>query len=186
MHRCPAKNRRAPKAAAALCRSFPPVVAKNPRGLILGSMPGVKSLQAAEYYAHPQNAFWKIMSALFDMPADDYAQRLYMIEQNHLALWDVLMHCERAGSLDSAIDSRSIAVNDFAAFLTKNPSITHVFLNGGKAASEFKRRVLPNLPEGISERLTIVPLPSTSPAHARMSYAEKLDVWRKAMRKALR
>lgn len=171
---------------AQICRSFPPVVAKNPRGLILGSMPGVKSLEAAEYYAHPQNAFWKIMSALFDMPADNYAQRLRIIRQNNLALWDVLMHCERAGSLDSAIDSRSIEVNDFAAFLKKHQTITHIFLNGGKAASEFKRRVWPVLPEEISARLTVIQLPSTSPAHARLRPDEKLDIWRKSIWKALR
>jgi len=158
-------------------RSFPPVVAENPAALILGSMPGVASLAAGQYYAHPQNAFWKILSSLFAMPADDYAQRLRIITQNRLALWDVLKYCEREGSLDSAIDSASIEVNDFAAFLAQHQNIRHIFLNGGKAAQEFKRRALPDVPPDISARLTITQLPSTSPAHAGMSFADKLKIW---------
>lgn len=158
-------------------RSFPPVVAKRPRALILGSMPGLRSLDAGEYYAHPQNAFWKIMSALFGMPAADYAARLRIITGNHLALWDVLKYCERTGSLDSAIDDASIEVNDFTAFLGRYRSIRHVFLNGGKAAQEFRRRVLPGLPPGISARLVVTQLPSTSPAHAGMGFDAKLGAW---------
>jgi double-stranded uracil-DNA glycosylase len=159
-------------------RSFPPVAAQNPRALILGSMPGLKSLAAGEYYAHPQNAFWKIMSALFDMPAHDYPARLRIITQNDLALWDVLKYCERAGSLDSAIKNDTIETNDFSVFLTQHKNIRHIFLNGGKAAQEFKKRVLPDLPSEIAARLTITPLPSTSPAHAGMRYADKLKAWR--------
>jgi len=158
-------------------RSFPPVTAQNPRALILGSMPGIRSLKAGEYYAHPQNAFWKIMSALFDMPADSYAARLRIITQNDLALWDVLKYCERTGSLDSAIKNDTIETNDFAAFLTQHKNIRHVFLNGGKAAQEFKRRVLPDLPPEIAVRLTITQLPSTSPAHAGIRFVEKLKAW---------
>jgi TDG/mug DNA glycosylase family protein len=158
-------------------RSFPPVIAQNPRCLILGSMPGVKSLEAGEYYAHPQNAFWKILSHLFGMPADDYPARLRIITQNGLALWDVLKFCERAGSLDSAIKTDTIETNDFVAFLTQHKNICHIFLNGSKAAQEFKKRVFPNLPSDIAARLTLTPLPSTSPAHAGMRYCEKMKAW---------
>ena len=179
MPRSPDKNRRAPDSAVTVsCRSFLPVMAEDPAALILGSMPGVASLAAGQYYAHPQNTFWKILSTLFDMPADDYAQRLGIITQNRLALWDVLKYCEREGSLDSAIVSASIEVNDFAAFLVRYQNIRHIFLNGGKAAQEFKRRVLPELPPDISARLTITQLPSTSPAHAGMTFADKLKMWR--------
>ncbi|HRI75628.1 MAG TPA: DNA-deoxyinosine glycosylase [Alphaproteobacteria bacterium] len=178
MPRNSAKNRRtAERVVAAACRSFPPVAADNPRALILGSMPGVKSLAAGEYYAHPQNAFGKILSTLFDMPAGDYAQRLRIITENNLALWDVLKYCEREGSLDSAIDGTSIEVNDFAALLTQHKNIRRVFLNGGKAAQEFKRRVLPDLPREITARLKITQLPSTSPAHAGMTFADKAAAW---------
>lgn len=161
-----------------IARSFPPVTAEHPRGLILGSMPGIKSLEAGQYYAHPQNAFWKILSALYGMPADDYAQRLRIITQNHLALWDVLQYCERTGSLDAAIDNATIQVNDFAGFLTAHTTITHIFLNGAKAAQEFKRRAMPTLPPDIAARLTMTALPSTSPAHAGMRFEEKLGRWR--------
>lgn len=178
MTRSPAKNRRAAEPAqAGQCRSFPPVAAAHPRALILGSMPGIKSLAAGEYYAHPQNVFWKILSGLFDMPAGNYAERLHIITQNHLALWDVLKYCERQGSLDSAIDSASIEVNDFITFLTQHKNIHHIFLNGSKAAQEFKRRVLPDLPREIAARLTITQLPSTSPAHAGMRFADKAAAW---------
>jgi len=91
---------------------------------------------------------------------------------------DVLKYCEREGSLDSAIDSASIEVNDFAAFLVRYQNIRHIFLNGGKAAQEFKRRVMPELPPDISARLTITQLPSTSPAHAGMTFTDKLKMWR--------
>lgn len=161
-----------------IARSFPPVTAEYPRVLILGSMPGIKSLEAAQYYAHPQNAFWKILSALFDMPAADYAQRLRIITQNHLALWDVLQYCERTGSLDAAIDNATIQVNDFAGFMAAHPTITHVYLNGAKAAQEFKRRAWPTLPPDIAARLTVIALPSTSPAHASIKFDAKLSTWR--------
>lgn len=178
MPRQPDKNRHVPDVTSAeKCLGFSPVTALNPRGLILGSMPGIKSLAAGEYYAHPQNVFWKILSQLFDMPAHDYAARLRIITQNHLALWDVLKYCERAGSLDSAIKNDTIETNDFTAFLTQHKNIRYIFLNGGKAAQEFKRRVMPHLPPDIAARLTLIPLPSTSPAHAGMRYDEKIKAW---------
>lgn len=161
-----------------LARSFPPVISDNPRVLILGSVPGIKSLLAGEYYAHPQNAFWRIMSGLFDMPAETYAQKTNIITQNHLALWDVLQYCERSGSLDSAIDNKSIVTNDFAAFLTQHKNIAHVFLNGAKAAQEFNRRVMPYLPPDAAARITVVLLPSTSPAYASMNIGAKTEIWR--------
>lgn len=140
-------------------------------------MPGLRSLEAGEYYAHPQNAFWKILSQLFGMPAHDYPARLCIITQNHLALWDVLKFCERAGSLDSAIKNDTIETNDFKGFLTQHQNIRHILLNGGKAAQEFKRRVLPDLPPEIAARLTLTPLPSTSSAHAGMGFEEKFKMW---------
>lgn len=161
-----------------IARSFPPVTSKHPRALILGSMPGIKSLEMGQYYAHPQNAFWKILSALFDMPVTDYTQRLRIVTQNHLALWDVLQYCERQGSLDSAINDATIQINDFNSFLSTHPAITHIFLNGGKAAQEFKRRVLPTLAADIADRLSVTQLPSTSPAHAGMPFEGKLQAWR--------
>lgn len=141
-------------------------------------MPGIRSLEAAQYYAHPQNAFWKVMAELFGAPVETYAQRVALIKKNNLALWDVLKCCQRTGSLDSSIDDKTIEVNDCTAFLTTHPKITRVFFNGAKAEKEFLKRVLPQLPEKIRARLTLARLPSTSPAHAGMKPAAKVKAWR--------
>ncbi len=161
--------------------SFPPITTKKARALILGSSPGITSLAAQQYYAHPQNAFWHIMAEIFGMEAETYEQRVRIIERNNLALWDVLAECERHGSLDSSIADETITVNDFAAYFEAHPRITNVFFNGTWAEKEFRRRVLPDLPEKIRGRLTLGLLPSTSPARANMSKALKLQVWRKAL-----
>ncbi len=146
---------------------------KNSRVLILGSMPGMKSLSEQQYYAHPQNAFWKIMTALFNAPVEAYAQRVGLIKDNGLALWDVLKFC-----LDMRIDDATIEVNDFAAFFKKYPDIKRVFFNGAKSEHEFMKRVMPELPEKISARLELKRLPSTSPAHAGLKLADKLKAWK--------
>lgn len=118
------------------------------------------------------------MTALFDVPVETYAQRVALIKNNGLALWDVLKFCERHGSLDMRIDDATIEVNDFAVFFKKYPDITRVFFNGAKSEHEFMRRVLPDLPEEISARLALKRLPSTSPAHAGLKLADKLKAWK--------
>jgi len=158
-------------------RSFPPIIARNAHALILGSMPGIKSLEAQQYYAHPQNAFWKIMAALFAMPVESYAQRKELITANNLALWDVLKYCKRDGSLDTRINDETIEVNDFAGLFKKCPSITRVYFNGAKAEKEFTKRVLPSLTDDLKARLKLKRLPSTSPAHAGKPLREKLAEW---------
>lgn len=158
-------------------RSFPPVAAGQARLLILGSMPGKASLQQQQYYAHPANAFWKIMGELLGFPPHaPYQQRLHALTSAHIALWDVLASCEREGSLDADIQNE--AANDFAAFFKTQRHITRVCFNGAKAEHSFKRFVLgrQHLPP-----LEFVRLPSTSPAHAGMRYAEKLAAWREAL-----
>lgn len=166
-------------------QSFPAVVAHHPRVLILGSMPGIKSLAAGEYYAHPQNVFWKILSDIFAQPVADYAGRLFLIHRQNLSLWDVLQYCERRGSLDAGIDNSTIVVNDFQGFLSNHLTINHIFFNGVKAATEFQKRVWPFLSEDIRGRLKLATLPSTSPAHAGMPYADKRKIWT-AVRTALK
>lgn len=158
-------------------RSFPPVANPDAKLLILGSMPGKESLRQNQYYAHPQNAFWKIMGELTGAhPQLPYAERLLKLTEARIALWDVLASCERKSSLDTHI--RNEKANDFASFFRRHPHISHIFFNGAKAEQSFKRFVLEKqeLPSLIFRRL-----PSTSPAHAGMRYAEKLQAWSAAI-----
>lgn len=156
--------------------SFAPVADIAARILILGSMPGVESLRAGEYYAHPRNAFWRIMGELVGATPDlPYAKRVLRLRQSGIALWDVLAACIRDGSLDAAIDEQSIIANDLVSFLAQHRNITQVFFNGATAERCFARHVQPALEPGAPQLLR---LPSTSPAHAAMSYAKKLQAWR--------
>lgn len=157
-------------------RSFPPIAAPNAEILILGSMPGQASLAANEYYAHPRNGFWPIMAQLLNFdPKAPYAERLQALTLARIALWDVLHSCTRRGSLDANIDSDSSIANDFSAFLGQRPSIKRIFFNGAKAESTFIKHVTPKLD---SSGILISRLPSTSPAHAALSFEEKLQAWK--------
>ncbi len=162
-------------------RSFAPVASADARVLILGSMPGVASLNAAQYYAHPQNRFWSIMGCLlgFDPLETPYAQRTRYLTDAGLALWDVLQSCERPGSLDSAIRRETQVVNDFPGFLVGHPHIRTVFFNGAHAEQTFRRYVGPLLRD--ASALTYIRLPSTSPAHASLSFDDKLACWRQVI-----
>lgn len=156
---------------------FPPIAGAASRVLILGSMPGKASLRAAAYYAHPHNAFWRIIGALYGIdPAAPYARRTAALRRHGVALWDVLASCTRETSLDSDIDEGSIVVNDFAAFFRAFPRIRTVCFNGAKAESCYRKYVLATLAG--TEALQYHKLPSTSPAHAAMSYARKVAAWR--------
>jgi TDG/mug DNA glycosylase family protein len=146
--------------------------------LILGSMPGVASLQAHEYYAHPRNAFWPIMESLFSIARTlPYAQRTTALADAGIAVWDVLRHCRRNGSLDSAIEPDSMVANDFRRFLQQNQKISRIFFNGGTARKLYDRHVLPSLPEAI-QHIPRITLPSTSPANAGLSMREKARAWK--------
>lgn len=154
---------------------FDPVIGKQPRVLVLGSMPSEKSLAQQEYYGHPQNAFWRIMGDLFAAGRDQpYAQRLLQLQRCRIALWDVLESCERPGSLDANITGAR--ANDFGTLFMRHATIRYVFFNGRKAEDEFRRKARPQL-----EVSGYVPdyraLPSTSPAHASLSYDQKLREW---------
>jgi len=166
-----------------LISCFEPIEDKHARVLILGSMPGQASLDAHQYYAHPHNAFWPIISELLGFKKDaPYAFRAQALKASQIALWDVLQSCTREGSLDTRIQSSSEKANDFEQFFQTHPNIRHVFFNGSKAETCFKRHVLKNL-QPFS--LSYVRLPSTSPAHASRSYAQKLEIWRRELERGL-
>ncbi|MEN5352062.1 DNA-deoxyinosine glycosylase [Luteimonas sp. TWI165] len=158
-----------------MLRSFAPVVGPGARVLVLGSMPGVASLEASRYYAHPRNLFWPIMGALFDAgPELPYAQRLARLQQAGIALWDVAGECVRPGSLDARIEAGSVVANDIAGLLAAHPGIDRIRFNGSAAQTLFRRHVLPALlrvPD-------LARLPSTSPAHAALRFDAKLAAWR--------
>ncbi len=157
--------------------SFEPVVGTRPRIVILGSMPGVASLEAVQYYAHPRNAFWPILGRLFGFDHDiDYARRIGEIEKRPLILWDSLQSCERPGSLDSNIDMTSASANDFPGLFERHSSIRAVFCNGATSEKYFRRLALPLLEDRFE--FDLVRLPSTSPANAGMKFEQKLAAWR--------
>jgi len=157
-------------------RSFHPIEAKNAKVLILGSMPGRASLEAGQYYAHARNAFWRIISDLLGLDVvSPYERKVQALKAARIAVWDVLRSCTRKGSLDTRIERDSQVANDFRSFFRAHPDITRVFFNGAKAEECFKRHVLQNVG---AESISYVRLPSTSPAHASLSFEQKLKAWR--------
>jgi TDG/mug DNA glycosylase family protein len=134
-----------------------------------------------QYYAQPQNGFWKIMGELFGAgPSLPYPQRLERLVANGVAVWDVLAAGERNGSLDSAIVPSSIVVNDFGRFFARHTDIGLVCFNGTKAAELYRRRVAPFLAPQFAA-LPFRLLPSTSPANASVPFAAKLATWSSAL-----
>ena len=161
-------------------RSFEPLVGRQPRILILGSMPGIASLQAVQYYAHPRNAFWPIMAELFGIdPTASYSQRVAELSRHPLILWDTLEACHRPGSLDSNIDAKTVRANDFPGLLKRFPEIRAILFNGATSEKYFKQLVVPNLPDSLE--VALLRMPSTSPAHAGMDFEQKLSAWRQLL-----
>ncbi|HET6735290.1 DNA-deoxyinosine glycosylase [Mycobacterium sp.] len=155
-----------------LLHGFPPIIGEGARVLILGNMPSVMSLAAAQYYGNPRNAFWRIMGVLFGFDAAaPYDVRTSALRSHGVAVWDVLRSCRRVGSLDSAVESNSMAPNDFQKFFDTHPTIQRVIFNGAAAEKNFNRLVR------VSTDLRLVRLPSTSPAQT-MRFEDKLAAWR--------
>jgi hypoxanthine-DNA glycosylase len=158
--------------AATTLYSFPPIIGDEAHTLILGNMPSVNSLAAQQYYATPQNAFWRIMAALFDFDATaPYENRVARLRDRGIAVWDVLRSCRRVGSLDSAVEPDSMVANDFPRLFGAHPEIQRVFFNGAAAEKNFNRLVR------VAPDLRYRRLPSTSPAQT-MKFEEKLSAWR--------
>jgi TDG/mug DNA glycosylase family protein len=160
--------------------SFGPISDSASRVLILGSMPGKVSLRAEQYYAHPQNAFWKILGTLLDFdPAAPYENRIASLRDRGIALWDVMQSCVRESSLDSNIEESSIVSNPFAEFLSNHPEIHTICFNGAKAETSWRKHVRPQPPH--TSGIAYHRLPSTSPANASVRYDDKLEAWKVAL-----
>lgn len=150
--------------------SFPPIVDEESKILILGSVPGVKSLQMQQYYAHPQNQFWKLMFHLFGEEfSPDYNTRLELLKTNKVALWDVIESCERKGSLDTEIKDE--IDNDILELIENHSNIKTIFCNGQKSYKNLLKIL------GKNFKIPIFVLPSTSPLHT-VKFEEKLESWK--------
>jgi double-stranded uracil-DNA glycosylase len=161
-------------------QSFPPIESSASRVLILGTMPGKASLRAGQYYAHPQNAFWRIAGTIFGFdPASPYEVRIALMRAAGIAIWDVLKTCTREGSLDSSIVGLSAVPNDIPAFLGAHPRIRRICFNGAKAEALYAKHVRPRL-AGAPD-IQYRRMPSTSPAHAALPLSEKARAWQAAL-----
>ena len=149
--------------------SFPPIVSEDSKILILGSVPGIKSLEMQEYYAHPQNKFWRILFELFNEDyTTDYAEKIDLLKKNKIAVWDVIDSCERKGSLDNEIKNENH--HNILQLLHDFPSIKVIFCNGQKSFRTLEK-ILPDDP-----KIPVFVLPSTSPAYT-IPYQQKLKDW---------
>jgi hypoxanthine-DNA glycosylase len=158
--------------------SFPPIIDKDSRVLVLGTMPGAESLRQCQYYAFCRNQFWSVIFALYGLERpEDYDVRVRFLHEKHIALWDVLDACERRTSADS--DIKKPEPNKIAELLQQYPKIEAVFLNGKGAAKLFNIFILPQI--AIKPYIDI--LPSTSPAYT-IRYEQKLDGWKKLLKYA--
>ncbi|MFA9418605.1 MAG: DNA-deoxyinosine glycosylase [Gammaproteobacteria bacterium] len=163
-----------------LVHSFEPIIGRDPCVLILGSMPGVISLQAIEYYANPRNAFWKIVAELFELDIDcSYELRVQQISELPIVLWDTLRACQRPGSLDSSILRQQIQANDIRGLLEQYSGLRAIIFNGAASEKYFNQLVKPHLPA--NRELALLRMPSTSPANAGMKFEQKLLAWRRLL-----
>jgi len=154
--------------------AFPPIADANSKLLLLGTMPGDRSLRLQQYYGHAGNHFWKLIYTLFGKPLDpEYEARKLFLLEHEIALWDVLESCTCEGSLDSNIKNE--VVNDFATFYEQHPAITHVFFDS-KKAEEFYLRYVKKSGDKIYHLL-----PSPSRANASKSFEQKLEAWKELL-----
>ncbi|EIF51903.1 DNA-deoxyinosine glycosylase [Sulfurovum sp. AR] len=155
-----------------LAHPFKPIVFKDTQTLILGSFPSIQSFEKNFYYAHPRNQFWNILESVTSYPANTRDQRLWLLKECKLGLWDMVKGCSRENSLDSSLENEE--VNDLAAFLEANPSITRLAFTGRKAEALFKTHF---------SHLDIetVYLPSPSAAYAKMSFEQKVAEYKKQL-----
>lgn len=157
-----------------MIESFKPIIPENPTTLILGTIPGVASLEQQQYYAHPRNSFWKIIAHLYhsEVIPENYEDRKILLISNNIGLWDVLQFCEREGSLDIAI--KNPIPNAISELLSQKKSLNQIIFNGKESHKLFVRYF------GILENIQYKIVPSTSPANT-MKFEQKLKLWREAI-----
>ena len=153
-----------------MIHSFPPFVNATTEILILGTMPGIASLEKQEYYAHPRNNFWKIIYTLLNsLPiAENFEEKISLLQNHKIGLWDVLENCERKGSLDIHIKNHK--ENNFEMLLEEFSGITKIVFNGKESHKYFFKKF------GQIKGITYYVMPSTSPANT-MSFEKKLEIW---------
>jgi len=152
-------------------KAFQPIIENNSRILILGTMPGEKSLEFQEYYGNKGNQFWRLIYSIFELPLEiDYNRKIIFLKDHGIAVWDVLEYCEREGSLDSKIKNEK--ANDFEVFYKNYPNLKYVLFSSKNAAAYYDKYI------GRSKNLQYGILPSPSGANASKSYQQKLDEWK--------
>lgn len=160
-----------------LLTGFAPLAGADATRLVLGSMPSKLSLQHQQYYGNRRNAFWGICARALEFDVhDSYERRCAVVLGARIAVWDVLHACVRKTSLDADIEEDSIVVNDFDALLTNSPSLHSIYFNGAAAERLFRRYAAPQLGERLTG-ISMLRLPSTSPANAAMTFEVKFARW---------
>lgn len=159
-----------------MLKSFAPEINKNTKIMVIGTMPGKESLRQHQYYAYERNAFWKIISELFNNGETfaDYKQKINCLLENGIGLWDSLQYCERETSLDS--DIKNEQPNDFETLLKENPRVVFLVFNGQKAFKFFKQ-----FHQELLNNIRYEILPSTSPANASIPFQIKLEKWKNTL-----
>ena len=152
--------------------SFKPIIFQDSEILILGSFPSLESFEKSFYYAHPRNQFWKLLSATTSFPINNRDQKIYLLKNSKIALWDMVKNCTRENSLDTSLED--IEVNDLASFLEEHPSIEKVAFTGRLSEKLFKTHF------DYLEMETVY-LPSPSAAYAKMNFEMKLEVYKKML-----
>ena len=151
---------------------FKPIIFKDTKTLVLGSFPSIQSVKNDFYYAHPRNQFWKILSAITEYPINNRDQKIWLLKEAKLGLWDMIASCSRENSLDSSLEDE--VVNDIPALLEQYPSIMKVAFTGRKAEALYKLHFS-------HLEIEICYLPSPSAAYAKMKFEEKVGVYRERL-----
>jgi len=144
---------------------FEPIVFKDTHSLILGSFPSIHSFENNFYYGHPRNQFWKILEAVTGYPVHNRDQKIWLLKESKLGLWDMVASCQRENSLDTSLEDE--VVNDIPSLLCQYPSIKKIAFTGKKAQALFETHFA-------YLEIERVYLPSPSPAYASMRFEEKV------------